>query len=83
MIEHELVELLTEHLPGLRTLVRLMVGEGEGLGESTVLRDELDAVLLHEVALPQLGATSVAVAVPDGPPPGMIGRRSEPSATRT
>ena len=51
VVEHHLVELAAHHLPGLRALVRLVVPEVEGRRQLAVRVDELDAVLLDEVAL--------------------------------
>ena len=50
VVEHHLVELAAHHLPGLRTLVRLVVPEVERRRQLAVGVDELDAVLLDEVA---------------------------------
>ena len=41
VVEHHLVELAAQHLPGLRAFVRVVVGEIERLGDPAVLADEL------------------------------------------
>ena len=51
VVEHHLVELAADDLPGLRALVRLVVPEVERRRQLAVRVDELDAVLLDEVAL--------------------------------
>ena len=50
IVEHHLVELFAQHLPGLGALMGLVVHEVEGLRKFSVLVDELHTVLLHEVA---------------------------------
>ena len=51
VVEHHLVELAAHDLPGLRALVRLVVPEVERRRQLAGGVDELDAVLLDEVAL--------------------------------
>ena len=69
VVEVELVELAADDLPRLRRLVRLVVPEVERLRELAVLVDELDAVLLDEVArlhlLQQAGALEGEVGIRD------------------
>src|SRR5262249_41970232 len=50
IIDQHFVELPTAHLPSLRALVRFVIDEVERLGKSSILRYELDAVLLDEMA---------------------------------
>ena len=50
VLEHHLVELAPDHLPGLRALVRLVVVEVERRGQPAAGIDELHAVLLDEGA---------------------------------
>ena len=50
VVEHHLVELAADDLPGLRALVRLVVPEVERRRQLAARIDELDAVLLDEVA---------------------------------
>ena len=54
IVEHHLVELAAPHLPGLRLLARLVVGEIERLGQLAVLVHELHAFLADEVAFLEL-----------------------------
>src|SRR3989449_1277513 len=51
VVEHHFVELAAHHLPGLRTLVRLVVPEVERRRQLAARVDELHAVLLDETAL--------------------------------
>ena len=53
VVEHHLVELAPDHLPGLRTGVGLVVPEVERRGQLARGVHELDAVLLDETALLQ------------------------------
>ncbi len=66
VLEHHLVELAAHHLPGLRALVGLVVPEVEGRRELAARVDELDAVLLHEVALLHLGQHAEPLQHPVG-----------------
>ena len=50
VVEHHLIELAAHDLPGLRTLVRLVVPEVERRGQLAAGADKLDTVLLDEVA---------------------------------
>ena len=50
VVQQHLVELAADDLPGLRTLMRLVIDEVERLRELAVLVDELHAVLLDEGA---------------------------------
>src|SRR5207249_10490175 len=64
--EHEQVELAAHHLPGLRTLVRLVVPEVERRRLPAAGADELDAVLLDEVAVAELVEHVQAAQHPKG-----------------
>ena len=59
-------ELPAGHLPGAGALVVLVVGEVKRRGELALLRDELDAVLLDEAALPHRGQDSEPLEHPEG-----------------
>ena len=45
VVEHQLVKLAAQHLPGARAFVRPMIVEIEWLGKLAVLGDELDRFL--------------------------------------
>ena len=66
VVEHHLVELAAHHLPGLRALVRLVVPEVERRRQLAARVDELDAVLLDEVALLHLRQHVQALQHPVG-----------------
>jgi hypothetical protein len=55
VLQQQRIEFAAADLPGLRALVRFVVPEVEGFGKPALLVHELDAVLLHEVAVAQLG----------------------------
>src|SRR5262245_38667690 len=66
VLEHHLVELAPDDLPGLRALVRLVVPEVEGRRQFAVRAHELNAVLLDEVALLHLRQHVEALQHPVG-----------------
>ena len=66
IVEHHLVEFSSRHLPGLRAFVRLVIAEVEGLGELSLLGDELHAVFFDEPAPLKLGKHAEAIEHPEG-----------------
>ena len=66
IVEHHLVEFGPRHLPGLRAFVRLVIAEVKRLGELSLLRDELHAVLFDKPAPLQFGEHAEPLEHPEG-----------------
>ena len=54
VVQHQLVKLAADDLPGLRTFVRIVLHEVEGLRDPASLIDELHAVFFDKMAVFEL-----------------------------